>query len=172
MNRNRTGKSLIEVLIVLSIASLVFTLSAQTFARLMRADKAARHSLVARSNLTRLAKAFRQDVNSATNATTADDAKQLTLQQQNGIRIEYRAENETVTRQTLQGETRLSRDEFKLADSDNHFEIVAGPPKVVVLVHQTGGYDQLPNAPAVDRPRTVKMEAVRGRDLRFLEETP
>ncbi|HET6425618.1 MAG TPA: hypothetical protein VFG20_18155 [Planctomycetaceae bacterium] len=76
---NRRGKSLVELLVVISMLGAILGTTGTVIHRLMRAERAVETDLQRNRTLTSLAEQFRSDVHAATRAEVADEGRGLTL---------------------------------------------------------------------------------------------
>src|SRR5437762_4378350 len=113
------GVSLVELIVVMSAASVILSLSAGLIHRIMHAETAARSLATVERTSLRLAAALRRDVNAATRAITDQaqlaDGAFLRLGYLAGSRIEYRRVDETIHRLELDGDRIVARDQFPFA---------------------------------------------------------
>ncbi len=75
----RRGKSLVEMLVVITLLGGLIATSGTVIHRLMRAERAVSADLVWQRNVTELAEQFRADVHAATNAVVIEDGNGLNL---------------------------------------------------------------------------------------------
>lgn len=171
MSGRRSGKSLLELIVIMGILSSIIMLAGKTFVFLMRADAQGRKSLVQNAGFSRLANRFRRDVRSAKSAelfaAKNENTKRLRLTMPDGRLIEYRPAAKHVSVVILDGKQIRGRERYLLDDGESRVEIENGPPRIVSLVRVA-----LP--PAAKRSsaeafpqRTTRVEAMLGRNLRF-----
>jgi hypothetical protein len=126
----RQGASLVELLVVMSAATVILTITAALLHRIMHAHSKARAFMDAERTSLRLANTFRGDVHQAISASTADAAAEsdafLKLDMPDGQRIEYRREEGTFLRVLLDGDRIVSREAFCF------------PPEIEVAVKNEG----------------------------------
>lgn len=170
MSVNRAGKSLIELTVVIGLLSVVLSLATRTIAFLMRADASGRKAVVSGTNFARLADRFRRDAHAATKAELVDGdnnaAQRLRLTQADGRAIEYRPEVGRVRVIVFRGKQRLSREVYRLNGGVTRFELSGNKQTLVSLLYETGG-DASPRPGAGRRRKTLRVDAVRGKDHRF-----
>ncbi len=171
MNGRRSGKSLLELLVAISILSSLLALAGRTFAFLMRADARGRKSVVQSAGLSRLANRFRRDVRAAKSAeliaANNENSKRLRLTMPDGRFIEYRPEGNRVTAVVFDGKKIRGRERYLLGDGETRVEISGGPPEIVSLIRTTVPAPEKRSSAEAFPRRTVRIEAVRGRMLRF-----
>ena len=114
----RRGMSLVELLVVMSAATVILTMSAELIHRIMIANSKARSFADVERISMRLANTFRRDIHEANDASFGDsagtDGVLLRLAIQGNQTIEYRREQATVVRILLDTGKPVSRDEFAL----------------------------------------------------------
>jgi hypothetical protein len=112
----RQGASLVELLVVMSAATVILTITAALLHRIMLAHSKARTFIDAERTSLRLANTFRSDVHRATSASAADgvaeSAAMLKLELPEDLRLEYRREEGTIFRILLDGDRIVSREAF------------------------------------------------------------
>jgi prepilin-type N-terminal cleavage/methylation domain-containing protein len=112
----RNGVSLIELIVVMSAASIILSLSAGLIHRVMHAETKARSLAAIERTSLRLADAVRRDVHSAAHAVT--DAGQLAdgaflqLETSDNGHIEYHREEQTIHRLQLDNDRIIAREQF------------------------------------------------------------
>lgn len=176
---NRRGYSLVEVIVLMSILSLVMGLAGGLLRRLLASDRQWARSLETVRQIDRLNSRWRLDVQRGTLAdgALAEFPTKLTLHQTDNLRVTYSIAEHRLTRETFTGETRLVRDSYDFppgsrlrfelspaADTDTGGEGSPARPRVrltVSLSRQPAGQ------PALSRgappPRVVEIEATLGR---------
>ena len=171
MTANRSGKSLLELSLVIGLLSVVLTLATRTITFLMRADAAGRTALVSSTNFARLADRFRRDAHAAIKAELlADDnngPQRLRLTQADGRVVEYHPQTGRVQVIVLRGKQRLSREVYRLNGGVTRFEITGDKQTLVSLVYETGGDASSERPGAGRRRKTLRIDALRGKDHRF-----
>lgn len=162
----RRGKTLIEMMIVISIASVAIALATKTIAHLMRSDAQGRRALVAGMNGNRFARRFRRDVHAAASAELVqrDNNTILKLTQLDGTVNEYRPRADGVDVVTLRNEKTTARESFALSGT-GEFKVEPGSPMSVVFT-QTTRPDHSAAGSTVG-VKTRRIQAIRGKDLRF-----
>ena len=114
MSRQRAGKTLVEVLVIMAGTSVVLTTAGQLLHRVSRAERTVRDSAAAGRAETRFARVFREDVRAASAAEVADESRTLRLVSEEA-RIEYAASEGLVKRSGARDESR-GRDGYRLGD--------------------------------------------------------
>ena len=174
MMKNRSGKSLIELVVVISVMSIVMMIAVRTITQLMRADAAGGKSLVAGNSLARLARQFRRDVHDA------EEAELLTIEENESPRLhlkltentiaEYRTFAEKILRTIRRGEETTSRETFHLPRGENRFEISGVETSIISLVHVRKTAEFYEKSPSQTGEKEIRIEAVRGRNHRYLKQ--
>jgi len=111
MMRPRDGKSLLEVMVIISILSVVFGASTTTLAALLRLERQFRRDTEQGTSLARLAAHFRCDAHQATSCQVAAGCK-FTLP--GGEEIDYSAAEREVIREVRRSGALEHRDGFVL----------------------------------------------------------
>jgi hypothetical protein len=152
--KNRRGISLVELLLALSAASVILTLSTALIYRILQAEMRARKSVNAERTCLRLARAFRRDVWQATeaNPSAADQGNGVLvrLSLPPNQTIEYRRTPAGVLRVLLGQERTIAREMFAFPPAVQiYFE--QDSPRAVLLslssTHPTSAVDS-PQQPA------------------------
>jgi hypothetical protein len=156
--KSRRGASLVELLMVMSAATVVLTMSASLIHRLLHAQSKARaFSDVERTSL-RLAQVFRQDVHQATSAMGEPDLGErafLRLVLPENQTIEYGRQDASIVRLLLEESRTIARDQF-LFPEGIELAIRQDEPELIVLtIHSRPG-----EMPAADGPSQVSPYAV------------
>ena len=168
---NRSGKSLIELVVVISVMSVVMLIAVRTLTQLMRADASGGKSLVAGTSLARLAHQFRRDVHAAEQARliTPEDnaAPRLQLFLPENTIAEYRPFAEKILRTVRRGEETTSRETFHLSRGENRFEISEQEIPIISLVHVRKSTESYQKSPGPAGAKEIRIEAIRGRNHRY-----
>jgi hypothetical protein len=129
----RNGISLVELVVVMSAATVILTISAALLHRVMLAHSAARAFTDVERTSLRLANSFRSDVHQAVSATMFEPSPadgpflrlelpsdQLSSDQlSSGKRLEYRYEQGAILRMALDGERTVAREVFDFRQEIN-----------------------------------------------------
>lgn len=112
--KEHRGVSLVELLVVMSLGTMLLTTSAVVLHRMMQSHGKTRHFLDASRSALRLSEQFRSDVHRAREATTDDLPPEIVLRLQLGEAtvVEYRHAAGLVRRTQLVGEKVTSREEY------------------------------------------------------------
>lgn len=111
MTRSRTGKTLIEMVVIVSLLAVVFAGSTTTLAALFRIDRQLRRDAEQSTSLSRLSARFRADVHEATNCRVQQTCV-LTLP--DSREIHYAAADREITREVRRDGKLEHRDGFRL----------------------------------------------------------
>ena len=175
------GISLIELLMAMGGVSLVITSSAMLLHGVMRAQSESRRFFDDERTSARLARVFRADVHAAAQVAAAAGERLVAFTLPDGGTIEYRhsADHRQIQRRLLApgNEAPVAREDY----------LLAGPCAAIVTVAQQQIHLELgaegadgalappgvvrpPRSPAeaIRQPPALVVEAVLGRDLRFL----
>jgi hypothetical protein len=171
--KSRRGASLVELLVVMSAATVVLTMSASLIHRIMHAQSKARaFSDVERTSL-RLANVFRQDVHQATSAILAEtdlgERSFLRLALPENQSIEYSRQDANVMRILLDGSRTIARDQFAFP-AGAELAIRQDPPRLIVLtIHSRPGEmpaeDGRSQASAFAVPVSLQVQAALKREM-------
>jgi type II secretory pathway pseudopilin PulG len=162
----RNAKSLIEVVVVISIMAVIASTAARLIFVLFRAERTATHQTAESVALAQLAGAFRRDVHAAADARLAPaggDGQALELDQPGGLQIRYLQDGPVLLRQERRGDDLLAQQRFRLRDRSFRF---GQPPDsaVVSLACDPVRTELTTEVPAARVP--VRIVAVVGRDYR------
>lgn len=119
----RTGKSLIEMLVVIATMATLLTIAAQVLSRLGRSERTVRESGVIGQAEVRLTRLFRQDARQSLSAELLNEegpSIQFTLR--NGV-VTYQASPNGVSRKFTASDGTPHDDTFRLGAVDVTFEI-------------------------------------------------
>jgi len=133
----RAAKTLLEVVIIVSIMSVALTLAATTLVALFRVERQIRASQMQRQMLTRLGSRLRSDAHAAV-SVKIDNGCELSLA--GGRKIQYRVVAPEITRELRDGDDVLHRDAFVLPPrAQAEFEIAGEPDAPLVRLAITPG---------------------------------
>lgn len=164
----RSGKTLIELMLIILVVGVVTVISGKALVVVLNNERSGRESYLANQDRHRLASDLRRDVNSAS-ATFLRDGRDgtpgqsLLLETAGNHDVEYTITESKVTRIETREAKPARRESYYLGHSGAQFEIQSGENDLVLL---TAAISQRPEknlAPG----RNYRIEAVRGRDLRF-----
>ncbi len=168
INRRRSGVSLVELLVVMSAATVILTLSTGLIHRIMHAQSKARVLADLERTTLRLSNDLRRDVHQATQATTEKaqlgKGAFLQLQLADGNALEYRREETTIQRVQLDGSRTIAREEFAFGgDFELTAEVEDGRLVVLSLVSRREEMPSEPGRIVNDTPVDLQLVAALGR---------
>lgn len=166
----RSGKTLIELVLIIALIGMVMTVAGKTMAIVLNKGRSGRDAFLANSDRSRFANDFRRDVNGAESAELSGDQdqadQQLDLSLPEDKMIEYRIQDDKLTRLERQGEQVLRREKYRIGFVAARFEIASGTPERVSLTATISHRPE--NSSAL--PRQLRIDAVTAKDLRFQSE--
>lgn len=140
----RSGVSLIEVLVVITILTLMITLTGTTFHLLLRTEKLVSQSFVTERSISQLAVQFRNDVHLFESGAVVSDteagASELVLGDANGAKIRYAASRAGLIRVQIDGERVVAREDYRLPEC--RVTLLSGPEadgSLLILVIERPG---------------------------------
>lgn len=163
---SRSGKTIIEVLVVISVFAALMTPIGRLLHTMMRSEREGVQALTASVSGSRLAREFRSDVHAARDVETAADENgpgELRLIHDDGTAVTYRAGDRRMQRIVARGDEVLSRESFRLPAGTSRFEVLE-EPRIVVLLHEHSATTGSQESRGTD---VLRVEAVPGRDHRF-----
>ena len=153
----RRGVSLVELLVVMSAATVILTLSTGLIHRVMHAQTKARHLADLERTTLRLGNELRSDVHLATTATVQSalggNGTFIRLQLVDGNVLEYRRDEMTVRRVQLQDGRVVAHDEFAFGET---FELDANVEKDRLVVVSITSRDVPERNPADEMARSAE----------------
>lgn len=114
MNRPRRGKTLIEMLVLITILSVIMGVVATTLAALFKTDRQVLRDLDQLAALSRLGETFRIDAHAAESCQVGESC-QLALA--DGRVVHYAVAGPRIAREVRRGEEVLHRDAFSLPEA-------------------------------------------------------
>lgn len=180
-DRRRRGVSLIELIIVISVATLIIGVALGLMQWLLRSERDVRKTVWYGRSVSRLAQVFRNDAHRASHveiAAAAETSNSMQFSLGNSHTVTYEIEEHTIRRVDRDGETELHRETFHFPPgSAIRFEKDQGPAMARVVIDRATGQlnvdtNEDANAGARTEPagRTVRIEAGLGKDRRFSTE--
>jgi prepilin-type N-terminal cleavage/methylation domain-containing protein len=177
VRRARRGVSLIELLIVISIGTVIIGLCVTTMHVLLRVERDQARSLRSAMVLSRVRQLFADDVHRGAKAkieTGDGDKRLLEVAVEGAGRVVYSAGEHVLQREELDGEQLKHRDEFHFPPGTAfHFEQEPEPSIVRLNIEIAAAVpdefsDRTRGKPGKGPPpRTVSIEARLSRDRRF-----
>jgi prepilin-type N-terminal cleavage/methylation domain-containing protein len=116
----RRGVSLIEMVVVISMLTVMISLAGMTFHLLLQSEKQVTQSFVTERVVSQLAVQFRDDAHQSTSAAVTTDPDSATSKMEfgrsSGTWCRYLSTAEGVTRLLLKDESVVSREDYRLPD--------------------------------------------------------
>ena len=165
MNRRR-GYSLVEMVVVIATASVLLGLTVTLLYTLLRVERDGRDQIRHYTTLGRLAAQFRRDAHAAT-AASAIDNRQWKFTLSDNRAVTYRMEPGRLIRLEQAGEASPNRESFALPPGMTaavEIDTDAEPTFVGLVMVPT------PEGSERRRGRPIRIDAVLGRDHRFVKE--
>lgn len=176
--RERRGISLVELLVVMSLGSVLLTTSAVVLHQIMHSHGKTRNFLAASRSGLRLSEQFRSDVHRAREVTTNQLDQDIVLRLQLGEAkvIEYSHVDGTVRRTQRDGEKTVSREEYSFPIGSHVAIHEESSPRLLRLSISTPGDPAGSAQPGFATAVYLQIEAQVGRDSRYtdveMEATP
>lgn len=174
----RRGVSLVELLIVISVATVIVGICATTIHLLLRSERDQSRALRTAATLSRLSEVFREDVHATSKAVIeAVDGKaaHLTLTDADGRQIVYLPEENRLQRIETARDVEVHRDTYHFPSGTSvRVETDESPRMVRVAIDVAAAIPhQMPEGRNRLAPsRTVLIEALSNRDHRFAGRGP
>jgi prepilin-type N-terminal cleavage/methylation domain-containing protein len=170
-SRRPCGYSLVEMLIVVTIASLILTSVAVALHSLFRVDRELRQELVQSIALTRISLALRMDAHEAISATlepSDGEPQRILLARPQGQTVSYTVEQTRILRQLQQGDQVKHREVYPFPEGTSltwRIEELDSKKMVILdVVHHLGEIEG-----ASDSQRRRRIEAVVALDADYAE---
>jgi len=177
LRRKRRGVSLIELLIVISIGTVIIGLCVTTMHLLLRVERDQARSLRSAMVLSRVRQLFAEDVHGGVTAEIGagdGDSRHLQVETNGAERVVYSADEHILRREEFDGERLKHRDDFHFPPGAAfHFEQEQGPQIVRLNIEIAAAvpdeFSDLTRGKTGKGPppRTVSIEALLDRDRRF-----
>ena len=162
----RRGFTLIEMLVSITITSVMLGIAVAAIYALMRSDETARRQLGRQTTLARLSQQFRRDVHASLRLTgpePADGKSQAwKLHGADGRVIQYRMGNESLVRTVLVGNAVKQRESYALLPKEQA-KLEMAPGTSVVSLWLTASLEPGRIAP----PAPIEIDAALAADFRF-----
>jgi prepilin-type N-terminal cleavage/methylation domain-containing protein len=159
-SRVQRGVTLIEMVLTISIGSVVFGLAVTLLASILRGDRTARQHLAATQTIGRLAMQFRHDAHLAKDAelvSATDGATDgLRLASTDGSEVKYQWMDGSLERTESQTDKPSRRELFKLPNLHAVFEISRANPAETAVLSLESSTDE-------SKSRSLRIEARIGR---------
>lgn len=117
---NRRGKSLVELLVVISMLGMILGTAGTVIYRLMRTERAVETDLVWQRAVTAFAEQFRADVHAAVTAEVLNDGTGLTLMLPSGS-VTYSLNARGIRRETKSANEPSQHEEFRCGETGVRF---------------------------------------------------
>jgi prepilin-type N-terminal cleavage/methylation domain-containing protein len=183
--RGARGVSLVEMIIVISIASIILGVVLVLMQWLLRSERDVRKTVWYGRSASRLARVFREDAHRAGKveivADGAESSNTMRFLVEGAHTVTYRIDEHTIDRIDRDGETELRRETFHFPPGSGiRFEKEDSPALARVVVDRATGQlkvdaaddrDAAQNRPESPR-RTLQFEAGLGKDRRWTQEAP
>lgn len=175
--KQRRGVSLVELMLTLSVCTVILTMSAGLIHRALHAQSKARLFFDTQRSATRLGEVFRRDIHDAQSAAVEGEAETedgnalLRLKLEGGQVIEYRQEAGRVERLWLVDGTARSREAFNLS-AETRLQAERPSPRLIVLSAIPLAPDAGPGnrpLPSYTIPVSFRFEAVLGRNASLVD---
>lgn len=168
--KKRSGFTLVELLVVISLLAVILPMAGGTVFFLLRAQSQSADALRDSMAITQLSHVFRTDVHSARSARVArsSPADQGVLLDLDGSRvIEYRTEpNDFVSRIVRRGETVERRERFRVGPVGPKFAIAEGGREIAVTISpRARGF--VPADKSTTTTAGIRIAAVIGRNAKI-----
>ena len=166
----RRGKTLLEMIVVISILAVVMVLGARLMVLLMRASDNSTQSLISTTTLFRLSRDFRRDVHAAIDVSVersrGEIQNRLLLKLPKANEVVYVSEGKQLHRTLQRGKKTVRSERFQLSGSDSRFEWNAAD-RLVSFVYWPKGTKATDKSTKNRRSKEMRIEAILGRDHRF-----
>jgi prepilin-type N-terminal cleavage/methylation domain-containing protein len=135
--KKSNGYTLVEMLVVITVAGVLLSIAAQLVTRAMRIDTTWReHGDIARS-MSRLAHDLRQDIHQARSVIVTQDPQALELTRADGAKVSYTVATEEIIRSSQRDDEQLEREYYKIsADQQVEMRSLPDTPQVELQVTQ------------------------------------
>ncbi|MBD3672561.1 MAG: hypothetical protein HUJ26_03450 [Planctomycetaceae bacterium] len=168
---SRSGKTLIEMVLIVTVMGMVTTISATVMNSVMKAEGHSRDTLVATTAHSDLSVRFRHDAHAASSANLVKEDDRVTgvdLKQPSGETIHYRIEDGSFLRTIEADGSIVGRESYAVNFESASFETFASEIPQVVLIYSKPYRKSQEETPQ----RTYRVLAAIGKDLRFEGGTP
>lgn len=163
---SRSGKTLIEMVLIISVMSMVTMISANVMNSVMKAEGHSRESLVATTAHSDLSVRFRHDVHLASTAKLVEAEDRVTgvdLPQPSGETVRYRIQEDSFLRTVDADGTIVGRESYEVEFQSANFEMIANEIPQVAVTYSKPYRQSRQETPQ----RTYRVLATIGKDLRF-----
>lgn len=171
---SRRGFSLIHMVTVIGMMSILMTMSGVIIQSLLRSDQSVSRQATLEMTLLELSRQFRDDVHAANprglkeaNPAPTDS---LELSAPRSSRVTYRVKDETVIRESFNGDQATGREVYRVPDCDVQFRREASDGKqsrFIALDIDRAGLTMMPQQKSAQSKRKLTVVAELGRNLRI-----
>ena len=138
MRQSRGGTTMIELLVVISVCSVVVCVSGVLLHGIYRTDKESRLAIESDAAVSRLSLQFRRDAHAATSAGVLTEAKGtpagMVFRGPSQLTVEYRPRGRAIVRTAKQADEVLHMDSFSLpAGTELVWKLEEGQPSVAAI---------------------------------------
>lgn len=171
-SKSPAGVSLIEVVVIMSVASVMLGISVTGIHLLLRTERNVASVLWYSQSLQRMALRLRDDIHNAADIELPNAEPNrhtaLVVQLPGGSAVEYTIDGEQLIRALRNEEGVQHRDALYLPPgSQIHFERSSEPEVVRLVIERPALHNQRTDKPALGRLRELRVEAVVGRHRRW-----
>jgi prepilin-type N-terminal cleavage/methylation domain-containing protein len=170
-NWKRRGYSLVEMLVVITIASLVLTTVAVALHSLFRVDRDLRQELVQSMALSRISLALRMDAHEAISTTiepVGEEPREIVFAHAEGRSVSYTLDEARIVRRLQQGGQVKHREVYAFPEDTvltlRMEELESKQVVILEIVHQVGEIED-----ATDSLRKRRIEAVVALDADYAQ---
>jgi prepilin-type N-terminal cleavage/methylation domain-containing protein len=168
----RRGYSLVELLVVISVSSVLASVAVGLIGILMGVDRGGRRHLHETNALARLAQQFRADVAAAESASS-DGPHELHLRLSGGRVVDYASEAGQATREERLGQESQMHEQFSLPEEARlAFEVAADQRPAMASASLAAANDAAGAGDSATVRLGWRVEAAVGRELRFSRQAP
>ena len=171
---SRSGFSLIHMVTVIGMMSILMTMSGVLIQSLLRSDQSVSRQGALEMTLLKLSHQFRDDVHAARELDLKQDnvvpTDSLELSASQSSRVTYRVVDETVIRESLNGNQRTGREVYRVPDCKVQFRSEANDgdqPRFLALDIDRPGLTMTPQQKSAMGKRNLTIVAELGRNLKI-----
>ncbi len=176
---SRRGFSLIHMVTVIGMMSILMTMSGVIIQSLLRSDQSVSRQAALEMTLLELSRQFRDDVHAA-NPMDLKEAKpaptdSLELSAPRSSRVTYRVKDETVIRESFNGDQATGREVYRVPDCGVQFRSEASDgdqDRLFALDIDRSGLTMTPQQKSAMGKRKLTVVAELGRNLRIAKRQP
>ena len=129
--------TLVEMMAVMTVASVLLAIAAEVVTRAMRIDTTWREQAGIARSMSRLSHDLRRDVHQARNVTVTQEPLAMEITRDDGAEVSYTVADEEIIRSSQQDEEQLEREYYKkAADQQVAITTLSSPERVELRVTQ------------------------------------